>query len=208
VAGIGEPGETTTVDAGGGVQPTIAPVDRGESLGERVEVPSERDELLGKVHRLEAELARHRARSERTSKLLLSATSYADWVRERARHDGEVALRKVNARVRKLTLMTRELEATEQELVRLKGELSRLQTLTETTRAQLSAFLTAGLEVVNSSVDVGVGNGPDPDPDNLDDTLRRQLPSTLFTMQRQTPSISASEPEPVPREDAGPPEEF
>ena len=205
-AGIGEPGEMTTVDAGGGLQPTVAPVDRGDSLRERVEVRGEREELLGKVQRLEAELARHRARSERTSTLLLSATRYADWVREQARRDGEVALRKVNARVKQLTLTTRELDETQQELVRLKGELSRLQSLTEATRAQLSAFLTAGLEVVNSSASIGGGHTPDTGPDHLDDTLRRQLPSTLFTMQRQTPSISATEPS--VGEDAPPHEEF
>jgi hypothetical protein len=192
------------VDAGGGARPPITPVDRADAP--HVEGPGEREELLGKVQRLEAELARHRARSERTSKLLLSATNYAEWVREQARRDGEVALRKVNARVKQLTLTTRELEETQQELVRQKGELSRLQSRTEATRAQLSAFLTAGLEVVNSSVGTGGGNSPDPRPDYLDDTLRRQLPSTLFTMQRQTPSISASEAS--TGEDSEPLEEF
>ena len=196
--GIGEPGDQSAADLLGEPRPTTAPLDRAGSLPERDELSREREHLLAKVHRLEAELERHRARAERTDKLLLSATNYAEWVRERARRDAEVALRKATARAEKLILTTRELEQTQQELVRLQDELTRLRFLADETRARLSAFLTAGLEVINA-------NGPDAASDHLDDTLRRQLPSALFTVQRQTPSVSA--PEPVTRDGAEPHEE-
>ena len=204
-AGIEEPGAESLADTGGGVRPT-APVLREDSLGEREELLRERAQLLTRVHRLEAELERHRARSERTSKLLLSATSYAEWVREGARRDAEVALRKATARAQKLVGATRDLEETQNELLRLKEELTRLRSLTDETRARLSAFLTAGLQAINAETEPASANGPDPAPGHLEDTLRRQLPSALFTVQRQTPSASASQP--VTRDDAEPNEPY
>ena len=153
---------------------------------------------------LEAELERYRADAERTSNLLLSATNYAEWVRERARHDAELALRKATARVEMLTVTTRELEQTQHELVRLNDELVRLQTLTEETRARLSAFLTAGLQVVNAQEEPAQATGPEAAA-HLNDTLRRQLPSALFTQHRQVPSDSGAEP--VPHEEVEPQEE-
>jgi hypothetical protein len=189
-AGSDEPGAGFLADTGGLVR-TTDPVLREDLPAERQELLRERAQLLAKVHRLEAELERHRARSERTSKLLLSATSYAEWVRERARRDAEGALRKATARAQKLVQTTRDLEETESELVRLKDELTRLRSLTDETRARLSAFLTAGLQAINAEMEPASANGPDPAPSHLDDTLRRQLPSALFTVQRQTPPMSS-----------------
>ena len=142
-AGVEKSGEKSAPDTPGGNPPTTAPASHGGSLPERAE-STEREVLRAKVDWLEAELERYRADAERTSKLLLSATNYAEWVRERARHDAELALRKATARVEMLTVTTRELEQTQHELVRLNDELVRLQTLTEETRARLSAFLTGG----------------------------------------------------------------
>ena len=59
----------------------------------------EHAKLLAQVRRLEVELARYREHAQRTSKLFLSATKYAEWVRENARRDAELALRKARARV-------------------------------------------------------------------------------------------------------------
>ena len=103
-ADVEEPGEGSAVDEPGGDHPATAQASHENSEPERVEPLSEREEsLLATVHRLEAELERHRAHAERTSQLLLSATNYAEWVRERARRDAELALRKATARVEKLT---------------------------------------------------------------------------------------------------------
>jgi len=109
-------------------------------------------ELLAEVRRLELELERYRQHAQRTSRLFLSATNYADWVRENARRDAELALRKARARVDKLTRTARDLERTERELVRAQEGLVRLQALTDQTRARLSAFLEAGLQVLDSEL--------------------------------------------------------
>jgi hypothetical protein len=132
----------------------------------------EREELLGYVRGLERELERYRVHAERTSKLFLSATNYAEWVRESARRDAEVALRKAGARVKELELTASELEQTKNDIVRQKDELARLQALTEATRSRLSAFLTAGLDALDTRED-----GADPAAGDLEGTLHRQLVS-------------------------------
>jgi len=134
-------------------------------------------ELLAKVRRLEVELERYREHAQRTSRLFLSATNYADWVRENARRDAEVALRKARAKVQKLERAARELERTEDELARLKDELARLQALTDETRERVSAYLEAGLQVL-SSRRVAEDDNPSPTLGDLKDTLQERLAST------------------------------
>jgi cell division septum initiation protein DivIVA len=136
-----------------------APVEGGrEELEDRFvsqppERPSEREELLAKVRKLEQELARYRAHAERTSRLFLSVANYADWVRENARHDAELALRKARAKAAKLEARAGALEQIERELELRQGELARLQALTDETRTRLSAFLTAGLDALRVEVE-------------------------------------------------------
>ncbi|MGH3066719.1 MAG: hypothetical protein ACRDOF_10525 [Gaiellaceae bacterium] len=112
---------------------------------------SEHEEPLTQLRRLEAELERYREHAQRTSKLFLSVTKYVEWVRENARADAELALRKASARVEKLDRATRELEETELELARARDDLARLQAVTEEARARLSAFLAAGLQALDTS---------------------------------------------------------
>lgn len=146
---------------------------RGDlSEEEPVRLASGREELVEEMRRLETELERYRAHAERTSKLFLSATNYAEWVRESARRDAEVALRKAGARVKELELTASEFEQTKNDIVRQKDELARLQALTEATRSRLSAFLTAGLDALDTHED-----GADPAVGDLEGTLRRQLVS-------------------------------
>lgn len=133
-------------------------------------------ELLAEVRRLEVELERYREHAQRTSRLFLSATNYADWVRENARRDAEVALRKARAKVQKLERAARELERTEDELARLKDELARLQVLTDETRERVSAFLEAGLQVLSRRV--AEDDNPSPALGGLQDTLHERLAST------------------------------
>jgi chromosome segregation ATPase len=142
-----------------------------------VELSGERGELLAEVQRLEAELERYRTHAERTSKLFLSATNYAEWVRESARHDAELALRKARAKVEQLEATAGELERTERELARLQGELEGLQALTDEARARLSAFVAAGLQALNTEEAAGQGDGPKPALGDLQDTLQGQLAS-------------------------------
>ena len=155
-----------------------APPDPDQTSPEGGDLSRKHEELLAKVHDLELELARYRAHAERTSKLFLAATKYAEWVRENARRDAELALRKASARVEKLELTTDRLEWTEAELARRQGELARLDALTEETRTRLSAFLTAGLETLNKTVELQDEDGSRRPLGDLQDTLHNQLAST------------------------------
>jgi DivIVA protein len=202
--GVETSGQWSAPEAPGGEHRAAVPTASGGALPESVDLISERDELRARVQRLEAELERYRAQAEVTNKLLVSATNYAEWVRERARRDADLALRKASGRVEKLARATRALEQTQNEVVRLQDELDRLRTLTDATRTRLSAFLTAGLQALNAEAGPGRAPQPVPTPDHLDDALRRQLPSTLFTHDTQLPSNNASGP-PL-REDVDPPE--
>jgi chromosome segregation ATPase len=157
-----------------------------EPSQQRAELPGEREELLAEVRRLEEELERYRAHAQRTSKLFLSATNYAEWVRQSARRDAELALRKARAKVVKLEDKARELERTERELVRVQDELARLQALTDETRTRLSAFLTAGLQVLNNEMDTGNEDSPKLAPGDLQGALQGRLPSvSVPTPERQ-----------------------
>jgi hypothetical protein len=144
-------------------------------------------EALAKVKRLEG----YREQAERTSRLFASVTRYAAWVRENARRDSELALRKARTRVDKLTRTTSELERTESELAHAQDELAhaqdelaRLQALTDETRAGLSAFLTAGLQALDNEPEDEAGESA-PARGDLQETLQERL-------------ISASSPTPTP----------
>ena len=131
-------------------------------------------EALAKVRRLEVELQRYREHAERTSRLFVSVTRYAEWVRENARRDSELALRKARSRVQKLDRTASDLERTESELARVQDELARLQALADETRAGLSAFLAAGLQALSSEPEDEADKTP-PSQSDLRDTLQERL---------------------------------
>ena len=122
-------------------------------------LPSEREAILAEVRRLEAELDRYRAHATRTSELFDSATHYAEWVRENARREAELALQKARERVELLGTRARKLERTEAELASRRDELARLQALTDETRTRLSTFLATGLQALTIQVAVGNRDG-------------------------------------------------
>ena len=154
------------------------------SPSEQPEPGTELAEALAKVRRLEMEVQRYREHAERTSRLFVSVTRYAEWVRENARRDSELALRKARTRVDKLNRTASELERTESELARARDELARLQALTDETRRGLSAFLTAGLQALSS----------EPEDEAVETTpARGDLQDTLHERV-----MSASPPTPTP----------
>lgn len=175
------------------VPETVEPSSERKPASEAVEPPGERETLRAEVHRLEAELERYRSHAERTSKLFLSATNYAEWVRESARKDAELALRKASARVKQLEARARELERSEGELARVKRELDNLEALTEETRERLSAFLAAGLQALNAEGAAGDPDGHEPALGDLQDTLHGQLPSTTVSEPEQPVEIERPE---------------
>jgi DNA repair exonuclease SbcCD ATPase subunit len=150
------------------------------------------DALRAEVQRLTAENERYRQHAERTSKLFLAATSYADWVRENARRDAELALRKARARVVRLERITSDLHEKERERARLQSELERVQSVIDETRAQLSAFLTAGLEALHTDGPLEGEAAREPAFDDLRDALHSQLgPSSASALG---PSASTQDP--------------
>ncbi len=185
--------------AEGGLPETVASPG-GEPREVRAEPPAEpaspvnarEEELLAKVGRLEVEIERYREHAQRTSKLFLSVTKYVEWVRENARRDSELALRKARARVEKLDAAARELERTELELAGAQEELVRLQALTDETRARLSAFLEAGLQVLNKDTAASQETGPG-NLGNLEDTLQGRVAATSVSAV-QAPGVTTPTP--------------
>jgi cell division septum initiation protein DivIVA len=175
-----ETGRVSVVDEQRRIRDRLAGAPPGPDrpVSDDAEPPNERDKLLAKVQQLELELERYRAHAERTSKLFLAATKYAEWVRENARRDAELALRKAGSRVKKLEVAAGQLEWIETELARRQDELARLNALTEETRVRLSAFLKAGLQTLDTTVELGTEDGSARQLGDLQDTLHGQLAST------------------------------
>ena len=175
--GVRESSEVPVVEGPGQAGSGTSVANREEPLPERIEPSTEHQALHAEVKRLEKELERYRTHAERTSKLFLSATSYAQWVRESARHDAELALRKVRVKVEQFEAVAGELERTELQLARAREELARLQALTDETRVRLSAFLAAGLDALNTVGVAGQADVYEPALGDLQDTLHSQLAS-------------------------------
>ena len=128
------------------------------------------------MRRLEAEVLRYREHAERTSRLFVSVTRYAEWVRENARRDSELALRKARIRVDKLNRTASKLAQTESEFARVQDELARLRALTEETRRGLSGFLVAGLQALDSKPE-DEADESSPARGDLQDTLHERVTS-------------------------------
>ena len=104
---------------------------------------TEHERLLAEVRRLQVELERYRDHAQRTSKLFLSVTNYADWVRENARGDAELAFAK-RGPGRELNRARASWNGPRQ-LARVQTSL-RAFSLDDGDAIRLSAFLDAGLQ--------------------------------------------------------------
>jgi hypothetical protein len=175
--GVGESSATAQAESGGADEATVA-AGRDEPSPEREVASEEHDRLLAELQRLTMENARYREHAERTSKLFLAVTDYADWVRERARHDAELALRKARARAERLETTTRELEQSERERARLEEELATLRALVGETRARLSEFLAGGLKALDAETGARRLGAEEPAFRDLESALHSQLGSS------------------------------
>jgi len=101
---------------------------------------SDSDELRGRIDELEGELEQYREHEELVIKTLISATSHATAIRESARREAELTLRKARAEAEKRKA------GAERERDDARNELLRLRRITEQMRSGLSAFLTAQVE--------------------------------------------------------------
>ena len=93
-----------------------------------------------RIDELENELEWYREREQLVADTLLTATRHATAIRESARRDAELALRKASAEAAKRT------SAAERQRDRTMAELLRLRRITEQMRNGLSTFLTATVE--------------------------------------------------------------
>jgi cell division septum initiation protein DivIVA len=110
----------------------------------------EREELRRRIEELEADLSRLRAKEQLLVNALVSATSHATAIRESARRDAELILRKARAKARKRrAAMERARSDAERELLRLRQ-------ITEQTRRGLSGFLNAKLEELQLEAEQGI----------------------------------------------------
>jgi hypothetical protein len=106
--------------------------------------PTTDSNIRQRIDELENELERYREREREREQLiaatLLTATRHATAIRESARRDAELTLRKASAEAAKRT------SAAERQRDRTMAELLRLRRITEQMRNGLSTFLTATVE--------------------------------------------------------------
>ena len=108
---------------------------------------AERDELRRRIETLEADLRRYREQEQLFVSTLVSANSHAIAIRESARRDAELLLRKARAEAQKRNAAAqRRNAAVERARDDAERELLRLRRITEQMRSGLSGFLTAQLE--------------------------------------------------------------
>jgi cell division septum initiation protein DivIVA len=108
---------------------------------------SDWDELRRRIDQLEGEVERYREREQLVTETLLSATSHATAIRESARREAELTLRKARAEAEERK------SGAERERDDARSELLRLREITEQMRKGLSAFLTAQMEELRLETD-------------------------------------------------------
>lgn len=104
------------------------------------------------VTELEADLAGHRGQEELVSKTLLEASSHATTIREKAREEAELLLRKARARLGERAALT---ERAERERADVEQELLRLRQLAQDMQRGLASFLTETLAQLRPEAEPG-----------------------------------------------------
>ena len=167
----GSPAERTAVAGNDPKEPESqrdeAPQEHAELMRERDELRRELARLQGTVDRLEAEIERYRNHAQRTSAIFLHATDYAAWMRENARRDAELTLRKSRARAKEM------LSDVESQRELAQGELVRLQSLARETRHKLAEFTTSALRLLDEGS--GVDDDSQPGPAVFEGVLQNRL---------------------------------
>jgi cell division septum initiation protein DivIVA len=156
-----------------------------EADGPRAFSAGERTELLREIERLEADLARYEETEEQLVRTLVSATTHAAAIRESARREAELMLRKASA----------EVERRKAAADRERGELLRLRRITEQTRQGLAGLLTAKLEELQLDVE------DEPPLAQHEAELAEALDSGLErNLERVASEPASAIPEPQPRD--------
>jgi hypothetical protein len=126
----------------------------GELVSKHAELERDCGKLREQAAKLEADLTRHRRQAQLMRKTLSEATSHATSIREKAREDAELILRKARAEQEKrAALAERERADSEREVVRLRKFAQELQ-------HRLASFLTQTLEQLHPESPTPVGEAP------------------------------------------------
>jgi cell division septum initiation protein DivIVA len=121
--------------------------------GETSSPSSGPEQLHGQIGQLESPLERRRSQEQLMAKTLISATNHAIAIRESARREAELTLRKARAEAEKLKAgAERERDAAQRELLRLRR-------ITEQMRSGLSAFLTSKVEELRLETEGATNSG-------------------------------------------------
>ena len=134
---------------------------------------SDSEELRGRIDQLDGELERHRSQEQLLVKTLLSATSHATAIRESARKEAELTLRKARVEAEKLKA------GAERDRDDARREMLRLRRITEQMRSGLSAFLTAKVEELR--LETAEGAMPSGEEDELEAALGSALEDRSVT---------------------------
>jgi DivIVA protein len=112
-------------------------------------------QLHGRIGRHDGHLEQRRSQEQLLAKTLIAATNHAIAIRESARREAELTLRKARAEAEKLKAgAERERDAAQRELLRLR-------TITEQMKSGLSAFLTSKVEELRLETEAPTDLGQD-----------------------------------------------
>ena len=148
---------------------------REDALREREELVHERAHLRARIEELEGEVSHGRDDAARAETMLMLATKFADSVKDEARREAELVLRKAREHAAKVS--------SEQNADRHRAvlELERLQALTRETRERLSGFTSATLRLLQSELH-----------ERLDVSVERADVSVETSESMWTPVVAAS----------------
>jgi len=131
----------------------------GELTARQAELERESASLRETVERLEQEVARHRNREQLIGKTLLAAMSHATTIREAARREADLALRKSRTEVDRRTAHA---EAIERDRADTERELLRLRRLANDVQSGLESFLTQALHQLRPEAEKAPEAAPAP----------------------------------------------
>jgi septal ring factor EnvC (AmiA/AmiB activator) len=126
----------------------------GELASKHAELERECGKLREQVAQLEADLAGHQRQEQLVSKTLLEASSHATTIREKAREEAELILRKASAELGERAALT---ERAEREQADAERELLRLRQLAQEMQQDLAGFLTQTLAQLRPEAGPGTG---------------------------------------------------
>jgi cell division initiation protein len=128
-----------------------------ELASKQATLEQECNRLRQEAAELEAELARHREQEHLVGKTMLAATSHAMTVREEARKEAELTLRKAQAERERRTALAGQIERDRADAER---ELLRLRRLANEMQSGLASFLTQTLEQLQPEAEARSAESP------------------------------------------------